>query len=551
MPKIKKVLIANRGEIASRIQRSCDALGIASAVTVSDADRSGLFARLAQEVAPLPGSSPFDTYLNIDAILELARKFKCDSIHPGYGFLSENSEFSQRVLDAGLVFIGPNPRAISIMGSKTEARKIVQKHNVPVVPGTAGGLSDEELLSAANNLAFPLLIKAVGGGGGRGMRVVQSLEELKSLLPRARAESKKNFANEDVFLERYIEKPRHVEVQVLGDSHGNLIHLGTRDCSTQRRHQKLIEEAPAPFLSEEVRSKIHVAAINAAKSVGYDSAGTVELLVKGEEFFFLEMNTRIQVEHPVTEEVTATDLVSLQIRVAQGEKLPFQQSDVHFDGHSIELRVYAEDPAQDFRPSLGTVTKIDRPECEFLREDHSLEEGTVVSPYYDAMLSKLIVKGRDRKEALEQLRMILSDYEIEGIETNLNFHRWLLCLSPFVEAPVDIHFVGREFSPACLEQLRALRKKDPEHRASCAGAEYVERLQWKRSLTSEIIEVEVVHRSDGYFLARPISGSGERASAADCRISNGKTACLNALISEVLEKKTSNQLFAFQRRGSR
>ncbi|RIL02551.1 MAG: hypothetical protein DCC75_13255, partial [Proteobacteria bacterium] len=405
--KINKVLIANRGEIALRIKRACRKLGIRSAAIVSEADKNSLFAREAEELYVIGPAPARESYLAADKIIAAAKELGCDAIHPGYGFLSENAEFARKVIDNGLVFVGPSPESIEALGSKTKARAHVKRFGVPVTPGSEGGLSDQRLVELAAQIGFPVIVKAVAGGGGRGMRIVNSAGELTQILPRARAEALKNFASDDVYLEKFIEQPRHVEVQILGDAFGHVIHLGTRDCSTQRRHQKLVEEAPAPNLSSDLRERIHMAAVNAAKSVSYQNAGTAEFLVKGEEFYFLEMNTRIQVEHPATEMVTGVDLVELQLKVAQGERIPWSQDQITFDGHAIEFRIYAEDPANNFAPSPGRITRLKRNDAPYVREDIGFSEGDEISLHYDAMISKLIVKGENRSDAIAKSIAIL------------------------------------------------------------------------------------------------------------------------------------------------
>jgi len=462
--KINKVLIANRGEISLRIQRACDELGIGYVAVASEVDRGALFARKAKELALIGPAAARESYLNIDRLLAAAKEHDCDSVHPGYGFLSENAEFARRVIEAGLTFVGPEPESIEILGNKTAARQRVSDFGVLCTPGCSAGLSDANLASAAQEIGFPIIIKAVAGGGGRGMRTVYSQQELAQGLSRARGEAAKNFGNDDVYLEKYITEPRHVEVQIFGDHYSNLVHFGTRDCSTQRRHQKLVEEAPAPFLAPRLREKIHHAAIQAASSVNYRNAGTVEFLVKGQEFYFLEMNTRIQVEHPVTELVTGVDLVALQLRVAMGEKLPYAQSDIEFNGHAIEFRVYAEDPEAEFRPCTGTIHTLRRPRASFVREDTAIEKGDTVSPHYDAMLTKIIIRGADRSQAILRSREILKRYEIKGLPTTLVFHRWLLSLSPFRKHCLEIGFVERYFNRASVRELRASEVRDPKHR---------------------------------------------------------------------------------------
>ena len=392
-------------------------------------------------------------------------------------------------------------------------------------------------------MGFPVIIKAVAGGGGRGMRVAQDEGSLRDLLPRARAEAKKNFSSEDVYIEKYIVNPRHVEVQIFGDGLGKVLHLGTRDCSTQRRHQKLIEEAPAPLLSDALREKIHLAAVNAGKSVNYRSAGTAEFLVSGENFYFLEMNTRIQVEHPVTEVVTGVDLVELQLRLANGEGLKLEQQDISFNGHAIEFRIYAEDPAYNFRPCIGKIAHIRRAKADYIREDYGFEEGDEVTPHYDAMLSKLIVSGADRATAISRSEAALREYEIGGLASTLDFHRWMLANKDFRRGPVDIAFVEREFSESVLKEFKARQVRDPKHLSPISGAEIKNTFEYRSERYRTVYTIEVVHKKEGYFLATPIDARGRRAAKKDCRMSNGLNTVVQSLIKEVLDEKAPSELF--------
>ena len=503
----------------------------------SEIDRNSYFARNAEALVVIGPAPARDSYLSIEKIINAALDNECDSVHPGYGFLSENASFARACRDAGLIFIGPTPESIDILGSKTEARKKVQEFSVPCVPGAIGGLSDTALIARAKEVGFPIIIKAVAGGGGRGMRVCQTIEEMTEALPLARGEAMKNFSSEDVFFERFIELPRHVEVQVFGDTHGNVVHFGTRDCSAQRRHQKLVEEAPAPGLPPAMREKIHTAAVRAAESVGYVNAGTAEFLVKGEEFYFLEMNTRIQVEHPVTEEVTGVDLVELQFRVARGEPIPMKQSEISFSGHAMEFRIYAEDPGQNFSPSKGKIAKWIRPRTPAFREDYAFEEGDEVSLFYDAMMSKVIVKGESRERVIRDAYELLQNYKISGIKTNIEFHRWLLLQPEFRRDHIDIGFIERTFTPACLDELRTREVRDPLHQPPVSGA-----------LVKEFFEVdsftiEVVHEAEGTFLASVVDAQGRRSRGRWARRSNGRAAAIASLVSEVLEQVPSGDIF--------
>lgn len=543
--EIKKVLIANRGEIALRIQRACHKLGIKSVSIASDADKSSMFARMAEELVLIGGLTAHDSYLDIDKVIKAAKDSGCDAVHPGYGFLSENAAFAERVLKEGLIFIGPVPESIRILGSKTLAREAVTKKGVPTTPGTGGGLSNQELVSAAEKIGFPVIIKAVSGGGGRGMRVVNSKEEMNEILPRARAEAKKNFASDDVYLEKYIINPRHVEVQVFGDSHGNVVHFGTRDCSTQRRHQKLIEEAPAPFLKDSIREAIHSAAVNAAKSVYYINAGTAEFLVSGDSFYFLEMNTRIQVEHPVSEEVYGTDLVALQLEVAMGGRVP-PQNQIQPKGHAIEFRIYAEDPENNFSPIIGKIDHIKRCNEPFLREDYGFESGDEVTPYYDAMLSKVIVKGSTRDEAIERSARILKSYKVEGLKTTIPFHRWILNHKDFKERGIDIGFIDREFKDptALLGEIEAADVVDPLFKQGLEGASFIEFYRYHSQKFNFDYTIEVLHRGDGVFVLTPLGPSSFRARNRYCRASNGLKTAMGSLIADVIETVDPEDVFS-------
>ncbi len=549
--EIKKVLIANRGEIALRIQRAAQKLGIKSVCIASDADKTSMFARNATELVLIGGSAPQDSYLNIEKIIKAAKDSGCDAVHPGYGFLSENADFAARVIKEGMIFIGPTPEAIKVLGSKTLARKAVTENGVPTTPGCVGGLSDEEIIKEAKQIGFPVIVKAVAGGGGRGMRVVNSAKEMEDTLPRARAEAKKNFASEDVYIEKYILMPRHVEVQIFGDAHGDVVHFGTRDCSTQRRHQKLIEEAPAPFMSDKLRESIHDAAVKAAKSVGYVNAGTAEFLVSGESYYFLEMNTRIQVEHPITEEVTGTDLVALQFEVAMGGKVP-KQKDIKFTGHAIEFRIYAEDPERNFSPVIGKVTEIRRFQESFVREDYGFESGDEVTPYYDAMLSKLIIKGATRDEAIDRSIRALKIYKVEGLKSTVPFHKWILQNKTFRETGIDIGFLEREFkdAPKLLAEMVASEVVDPLFKpgpwgieGARVGVETVEFFRYRSQKFTFDYTIEVLHRVDGVFVVTPTDGASRRAKNKSCRASNGLRTALRSVIHDVLEGVPPTQVF--------
>ncbi|REE04930.1 acetyl-CoA carboxylase biotin carboxylase subunit [Citricoccus muralis] len=446
----RTVLIANRGEIACRVIRTLRSMGIRSVAVYSDADAGARHVRLADAAVRLGPAPAAQSYLDIDAVLAAARSTGAEAIHPGYGFLAENAGFAQACDDAGIVFIGPSAESIRVMGDKITAKNAVEARGVPTVPGIAKpGMTNEELAAAAGGIGYPLLIKPSAGGGGKGMHVVESAEQLAGSLEAARREAAASFGDDTLFLERYVLTPRHIEVQILADAHGNVIHLGERECSLQRRHQKVIEEAPSPLLDEATRARIGEAACETARSVGYRGAGTVEFIVPADapdEFFFMEMNTRLQVEHPVTEEVTGVDLVEQQLRVAAGETLELEQDDIVLDGHSIETRIYAEDPAAGFLPTGGLVEHVRHPEGEGVRVDTSLEDGLLVSVDYDPMLAKVITWGRDREEARRRMVAALEDTAVVGFTTNVEFLRALLELPDVVDGNLDTGLIAREFN---------------------------------------------------------------------------------------------------------
>jgi acetyl-CoA carboxylase biotin carboxylase subunit len=442
----KKILIANRGEIACRVIRACREMRIQSVAIYSDADSDALHVRMADEayrVGPPPSA---ESYLRGDKILEIAAAAGADGIHPGYGFLSENADFVREVTNAGIKFIGPPPEAMEAMGGKISARKIAIAAGVPVVPGTTEPLeSHAEASETAASFGFPVMLKASAGGGGKGMRLVESEREMRSAFDAARSEALASFGDDAVYIEKAIVRPRHIEIQVFSDTQGNHVHLGERECSIQRRHQKVIEEAPSPIDSAELRERMGECAVRVAKAVNYVGAGTVEFLVSDldRSFYFLEMNTRLQVEHPVTELVTGIDLVREQIRVAAGEALSFTQDDVRLTGHAIECRVYAEDPDNDFLPSPGTITRLRIPQGPGVRDDGGVYEGSEVSIYYDPMISKFAVHGRDRREAIDRMRRALREYEIGGIKTTLSFFLRVMEDEEFVAGNLDTGFIGR------------------------------------------------------------------------------------------------------------
>ncbi|MDH3944342.1 MAG: acetyl-CoA carboxylase biotin carboxylase subunit [Anaerolineae bacterium] len=459
-----KVLIANRGEIAVRIIRACHELGLEAVAVYSDADRAGLHVRYADEAYLLGPAPSNESYLRMDKILEIAKKSGAGAIHPGYGFLAERSDFSQACIDEGMAFIGPKPSSIAAMGDKGIARATVSEAGVPVVPGTEGegSLSDDELLRLAPEIGFPLLVKATAGGGGKGMREVTSLEEMPGLLESARREAEAAFGDGNVYLEKLVEGARHIEIQIMADTHGNVIHLGERECSLQRRHQKLLEESPSPFINEdeEYRQKMGAVAVKAAQSVGYVNAGTIEFLVdKEKNYYFLEMNTRLQVEHPITEAVTGIDIVKEQIRIARGRQLGYKQEDVKMNGWAIECRVNAEDPYNNFLPSTGYISHHTVPTGPGVRVDTGVYDGFQISPYYDSLISKLVVWGETRGQAILRMRRALEEYKIVGVQTNIPFHQNLLQQTRFIAGQFDTRFVEERFSMEKAEEGKDLHEE--------------------------------------------------------------------------------------------
>jgi acetyl-CoA carboxylase biotin carboxylase subunit len=482
----KKILIANRGEIAVRILRACRELGIKTVAVYSEADRQALHVRYADE-AYLLGSSPSrDSYLRGDKIIDIARRCSADAIHPGYGFLAERADFAADCTSVGLVFIGPKASSIAAMGDKAVARATVAKAGVTIVPGTESewALRDDELLALAPKVGFPLIIKAVSGGGGKGMRDVRNLEEMPELIQSARREAESSFGDGNVYLEKLVEGARHIEFQIMADKFGNVIHLGERECSIQRRHQKLIEESPSPFFmdDDQLRQRMGAVAIQAARAVDYANAGTIEFLVdKNRNFYFLEMNTRLQVEHPVTETVTGMDIVAEQIRVAFGWKLSHKQENIHWRGAAIECRINVEDPYNDFLPSSGRITLTQPPTGLGVRLDTGVYAGFEVSPYYDPLISKLIVWGETRSQAIVRMRRALEEYKIVGVRTNIPFHQTMMDTYPFITGKYDTRFVEEQFSLVDAAENRELyldiaalmatlvAREQIEHRAQVYG----------------------------------------------------------------------------------
>src|SRR5271165_6692708 len=460
----KKILIANRGEIAVRVLRACHEMGIAAVVVYSHVDRAALHVRKADEAYPIGPAAASESYLNIPKILDVARRSHADAVHPGYGFLSENAKFAQACADAGVKFIGPTVAAMNSMGSKTKARQAMERAGVPFVPGTSRGVeSFEEAEQVAARVGYPVMLKAAAGGGGKGMRLVHAPEQLKSSLEAARSEAERSFGDSEVYIEKAIVNPRHIEMQVLADEHGNTVYLGERECSLQRRHQKVLEEAPSPIVDSDMRRRMGEVAVRVAQAANYTNAGTVEFLVDQPEngrqknFYFLEMNTRLQVEHPVTELVTGLDLVHLQIRIAAGEKLPFTQQDVQIRGHAIECRIYAEDPDNNYFPSPGKITLLLSPSGPGIRRDSGMYEGWTVPMDYDPLLAKLIGYGTDREQAISRLTRALNEYFVGGIKTNISLFRRILSDPDFRAAKLDTGFLDR-----LLKQKRTEVPADPK-----------------------------------------------------------------------------------------
>jgi len=440
----KKVLIANRGEIAVRVIRACREMGIRSVAVYSDVDRASLHVRKADEAYHIGPATASESYLNIGKILGVAKASGADAIHPGYGFLSENAAFAQACADAGVKFIGPPPTAMQMMGSKTRARQHMEKAGVPFMQGSLRGQEFEGTLETAEKIGYPVMLKAAAGGGGKGMRLVRDAKDLKSAFEAARSEAERSFGDSEVYVEKFIENPRHIEMQILADEHGNCVYMGERECSVQRRHQKVLEESPSPIATPEMRQQMGEIAVQAAKACGYTNAGTVEFIADQQRnFYFLEMNTRLQVEHPVTELVTGHDLVHLQFRIAAGEKLPFAQEDIKLRGHAIECRIYAEDPDNNYFPSPGKITLLLLPSGPGIRRDSGMYEGWSVPIDYDPLLAKLIGYGSSREEAIARLQRALYEYFVGGIKTNISLFRRILSDPDFKAGKLDTGFLDR------------------------------------------------------------------------------------------------------------
>ena len=454
-PPFEKILIANRGEIAVRVIRACRELGVRSVAVYSDVDRNALHVRYADEAYPCGAAPAAQSYLDMDRILAIAVESGAQAIHPGYGFMSENAEFAERCVAAGIVFIGPRPETIRTMGDKVIARQKMQAAGVPLVPGTTEKLSDEEAIAAAQEIGFPVMVKATAGGGGKGMRLVHVEAEMAQSIARARSEARASFGDDSIYVEKFVDEPRHIEIQILGDSHGNAIHLFERECSIQRRHQKVIEEAPANNMPVKLRGEMGKAAVAAALAVGYEGAGTCEFLVDSKfDFYFLEMNTRVQVEHPVTELVTNVDIVKTGIRIAAGETIGIKQNEVGVNGWALECRIYAEDPEQGFRPSPGEILVYRPPGGPGVRNDSGVYSGAEVTVHYDPMISKLITWGRDRDEAIGRMRRALREFVVKGLKTSIPFHRAVMENPVFLAGRYDTGFIADHVLPNGKSELR-------------------------------------------------------------------------------------------------
>lgn len=483
---MKKLLVANRGEIALRILRTARDMGIKTVAVFSEADRNSPHVRFADEAVCIGSAASKDSYLRGEKIVEVAKLLGVDAIHPGYGFLSENAGFARLVEENGITFIGPTPEAIQIMGDKLSAKEAAKRFDIPMVPGSDGAINSiEEAKEVCKRTGFPVLIKASAGGGGKGMRVVEKAEELEEQMQRAQSEALSAFGNGSVFIEKYVGSPKHIEVQVLADNYGNTVYLHERECSVQRRHQKVLEEAPSSCLTPEKRKAIGEAAVRVAQACAYIGAGTVEFLVDEElNFYFLEMNTRLQVEHPVTEMITGIDLVREQINIARGEKLSFTQGDIPLLGHAIELRIYAEDPFNNFLPDIGKLTQYKKPEGIGVRVDDGFEEGMTIPIYYDPMIAKLVTHGKSREEAISRMLRAIEDYTIVGVRNTLAFGKFVLTHSAFTSGKFDTHFVTKYFRP---EMLSEQNPDEAEAAAVMAAHIFNTRSEMVQAVTQKVV----------------------------------------------------------------
>jgi acetyl-CoA carboxylase biotin carboxylase subunit len=472
---MKKILVANRGEIALRVMRTCKEMGIKTVAVYSDADRNALHVKYADEAVNIGPAPSNQSYLRGEKIIEVCKRLNVDGIHPGYGFLSENAEFAELVEKEGIVFIGPSADSMRVMGDKLSAKAAVKKYNIPMVPGSDGAVTDVKLgIEIAKTAGFPVLIKASAGGGGKGMRIVENPEEFEEQMKLAISEATSAFGDGSVFVEKYVAGPRHIEIQVLGDKHGNVVHLFERECSIQRRHQKVIEEAPSSVLTEAIRMEMGRCAVDVAKACNYYGAGTVEFLLdENKNFYFLEMNTRLQVEHPVTEMISGLDLVREQINVARGEKLAFKQEDLKISGHAMEVRVYAEDPANNFLPDIGNLKTYKRPQGSGVRVDDGFEEGMDIPIYYDPMIAKLITYSATRTQAIDRMIRAIEEYDITGVQTTLGFCKYVMQHPAFRSGDFDTHFVKNHFTPENLSNF----KPDEEMIATILSAMAFEKKQ--------------------------------------------------------------------------
>ena len=476
MKKIKKILVANRGEIAIRVMKTAQKMGIKTVAVYSTVDRNALHVKFADEAVCTGEAASSQSYLRGDKIIEVAKELGVDAIHPGYGFLSENAQFAELCEKNNIIFIGPKSKAIEMMGNKLVAKEAVKDYDIPMVPGTEDAITDiEEAKKIATSIGFPILIKAAAGGGGKGMRIVEKEADFTSQMNRAISEAVNAFGDGAVFIEKYVTKPRHIEIQVMADSHGNIVYIFERECSIQRRHQKVVEEAPSAVLTPELRKKMGEAAVKVAKACDYLGAGTVEFLLDDKHnFYFLEMNTRLQVEHPVSEIIAGLDLVELQIKVAQGEALPMKQEDLKINGHAMELRVYAEDPLNDFLPNVGFLSTYILPEGEGIRVDNGIEQGTDVPIYYDPMLSKLITYGKNREEAIALMIKAIDNYQVEGVATTLGFGKFVMQHEAFRSGEFDTGFVKKYYD---AEKLKAQHTTEAEIAAMIALKQYLNDLK--------------------------------------------------------------------------
>lgn len=470
---MKKILVANRGEIAIRVMKTAKKMGIRTVAVFSEVDRNAPHVRFADEAVCIGEAPSNKSYLVGDKIIQEALRLGVEGIHPGYGFLSENADFAEAVEKNGLIFIGPKSKAIRMMGSKLAAKEAVKAYDIPMVPGVDEAIDDvNEAKTIADKIGYPILIKASAGGGGKGMRIVEKKKDFESQMKRAISEATSAFGDGSVFIEKYVTSPRHIEIQVMADTHGNVLHFFERECSIQRRHQKVVEEAPSSVLTPELREAMGVAAAKVAKACDYIGAGTVEFLMDADlNFYFLEMNTRLQVEHPVTEMISGVDLVELQIKVARGEALPFRQEDLGIKGHAMELRVYAEDPLNDFLPSVGNLETYQLPEGEGVRVDNGFEEGMDIPIYYDPMLSKLITYGKTREESIELMLKAIQDYKVKGVQTTLPFGTFVMEHDAFRSGNFDTHFVKNYYSPEAIHQKHT---QEAEIAALIALRQYLE-----------------------------------------------------------------------------